>query len=98
MLRVVRGRPKPARSLGDHFLARRPRVQLARRFAAKRLDHPRLRRFAGHASATMTLDVYGHLITERASEAADLYDPLTEAAGRSVVDAALQRPRFEGRT
>jgi hypothetical protein len=24
----------------------------------------------------MTLDRYGHLMTERASEAADLYDPL----------------------
>jgi integrase len=30
---------------------------------------------AGHASATMTLDTYGHLMTERVSEAANLYDP-----------------------
>jgi site-specific recombinase XerD len=31
---------------------------------------------AGHKDATMTLNVYGHLMTERVSEAADLYDPL----------------------
>ena len=31
---------------------------------------------AGHASATMTLDTYGHLMTARVQEAATRYDPL----------------------
>ena len=47
---------------------------------------------AGHASATMTLDTYGHLMTDRTSEAADLYDPLNaperaRSGNRAVVMA-----------
>ena len=35
-----------------------------------------LQAIAGHASATMTLDTYGHLMTARVQEAATRYDPL----------------------
>ena len=35
---------------------------------------------AGHASATETLDTYGHLMNDRVSEAAKLYDPLRAVA------------------
>lgn len=38
-----------------------------------------LQSIAGHASATMTLDTYGHLMTERVTEAATKYDPLGTA-------------------
>jgi integrase len=37
-----------------------------------------LQAIAGHASATMTLEVYGHLMTARVQEAALRYDPLAE--------------------
>jgi integrase len=41
---------------------------------------------ARHASATVTLDTYGHLMTDRVTEAADLYDPLEwpQSAARST--------------
>lgn len=39
-----------------------------------------LQAISGHASATMTLDVYGHLMTERVTEAATQYDPLPATA------------------
>lgn len=51
---------------------------------AQRADIKLLQSIAGHASATMTLDRYGHLMAERVSEAADLYDPLRAAAGSRV--------------
>ena len=35
-----------------------------------------LQAIAGHASATKTLDTYGHLMTTRVQEAATRYDPL----------------------
>jgi integrase len=45
---------------------------------AQRVDIKLLQAIAGHASATMTLDTYGHLMLERVTEAASLYDPLTD--------------------
>jgi hypothetical protein len=39
-----------------------------------------LQAIAGHKSATITLDVCGHPMTDRVSEAASLYDPLTVAS------------------
>jgi integrase len=39
-----------------------------------------LQAIAGHATAAMTLDVYGHLMDERVTEAADRFDPLRVAA------------------
>jgi integrase len=48
---------------------------------AQGADIKLLQAIAGHKDATMTLNVYGHLMTERVSEAADLYDPLGVAAG-----------------
>jgi integrase len=39
-----------------------------------------LQAIAGHASATMTLDTYGHLMTARVQEAATRYDPLADVA------------------
>jgi integrase len=53
---------------------------------AQRADIKPLQAIAGHKSAVMTLDRYGHLMTERASEAADLYDPLAAPSGGWVVD------------
>jgi integrase len=50
-----------------------------------------LQRIAGHANASVTLDVYGHLMSERITEAASLYDPQPGklgSAGRSLVDRA----------
>jgi integrase len=52
----------------------------------KHADIKLLQEIAGHASATMTLDRYGHLMTDRVSEAADLFEPFGEARRRSVVD------------
>jgi integrase len=46
---------------------------------AEGADIKLLQAVAGHASATMTLDTYGHLMTERVEAAAKLYDPLREA-------------------
>jgi integrase len=46
---------------------------------AERADVKLLQAVAGHASAAMTLDVYGHLMTERVEEAAKLYDPMRDA-------------------
>jgi integrase len=46
---------------------------------AQRADIKLLQAIAGHASATMTLDTYGHLMLERVTEAASLYDPLPRA-------------------
>jgi integrase len=50
----------------------------------KHADIKLLQEIAGHASAT--LDRYGHLMTDRVSEAADLFEPFGEARRRSVVD------------
>ena len=49
---------------------------------AQRADIKLLQAIAGHASATVTLDTYGHLMVERVTEAASLYDPLDERLGR----------------
>jgi integrase len=43
---------------------------------AEGADIKLLQAIAGHASATMTLDRYGHLMTARVSEAATRFDPL----------------------
>jgi integrase len=43
---------------------------------AQRADIKLLQAIAGHASATITLGVYGHLLVDRVSEAAEIYDPL----------------------
>jgi integrase len=48
---------------------------------AQRADVKLLQAIAGHASATVTLDTYGHLMLERVTEAASLYDPLGERFG-----------------
>jgi integrase len=53
-----------------------------------------LQAIAGHASATVTLDTYGHLMTERVTEAATRYDPLE---GRREVDATLPADGSPGR-
>jgi integrase len=42
----------------------------------QRTDIKLIQAVAGHSSATITPDVYGHLMNERVSEAAILYDPL----------------------
>ena len=55
-------RPAPLRRLGTN-LPREPTSKL-------------LQAIAGHASATTTLDTYGHLMTARVQEAATRYDPL----------------------
>jgi integrase len=52
----------------------------------QRADIKLLQAVAGHASAMMTLDVYGHLMNERVSEAAMLYDPLRQTASAVAVD------------
>ena len=49
---------------------------------AQRADIKLLQAIAGHASATMTLDTYGHLMVERVTEAAPLYDPLADDSRR----------------
>ena len=54
---------------------------------AQGADIKLLQAIAGHASATVTLDTYGHLMTDRVSEAARLYDPLVQPEGRQEVDA-----------
>ena len=48
---------------------------------AQRADILTLARIAGHADPNVTLKVYGHLMRGAISEAADLYDPLSEASG-----------------
>jgi integrase len=53
---------------------------------AQGADIKLLQAIAGHASATVTLDTYGHLMTERVSEAARLYDPMPEAKPLRKVD------------
>jgi integrase len=55
---------------------------------AQRADIKLLQAIAGHASATVTLDVYGHLMADRVTEAAHLYDPLS-ARGRRGVDGGI---------
>ena len=47
---------------------------------AQGADIKLLQAIAGHKDATMTLNVYGHLMVERVSEAADLFDPLGVAS------------------
>ena len=42
----------------------------------QRADVKLLQAVAGHSSATVTLDVYAHLMADRVTEAAALYDPL----------------------
>ena len=49
---------------------------------AEGADIKLLQAIAGHASATMTLDHYGHLMTARVSEAAVRYDPLVAATSQ----------------
>lgn len=53
---------------------------------AEGADIKLLQAIAGHASATVTLDTYGHLMTERVSEAARLYDPLVTPKSLRAVD------------
>jgi integrase len=54
---------------------------------AQGADIKLLQAVAGHASATVTLDVYGHLMTDRVSEAARLYDPAPCQGGRQCLAA-----------
>jgi integrase len=63
---------------------------------AEGADIKLLQAIAGHASATVTLDTYGHLMTDRISEAARRYDPLppkVRPKGRRQVDARPQGDR-----
>lgn len=53
---------------------------------AQGADIKLLQAIAGHASATVTLDTYGHLMTERVSEAAKRFDPLVEPKQLRAVD------------
>jgi integrase len=58
-----------------------------RHFAVSQLIEQRadillLARIAGHKDPSVTLRVYAHLMNERVTEAADLYDPLKEATSR----------------
>jgi integrase len=53
---------------------------------AQGADIKLLQAIAGHASATVTLDTYGHLMTDRVSEAARLYDPLRAPTVAAAVD------------
>ena len=64
---------------------------------AQRADIKLLQAIAGHASATVTLDVYGHLMSDRVTEAASLYDPLSGPRGRREVDRAVSGRFAEGR-
>jgi integrase len=43
---------------------------------AEGADIKLLQAIAGHANATVTLDVYGHLMRDRVTEAADRFDPM----------------------
>lgn len=43
---------------------------------AEGADIKLLQAIAGHATATVTLDVYGHLMVERVTEVADKFDPM----------------------
>jgi integrase len=56
---------------------------------AERADIKLLQAIAGHSSATETLDTYGHLMNDRVTEAAVLYDPLRT---NPDVDAQLAAP------
>jgi len=58
---------------------------------AQGADIKLLQAIAGEASATVTLDTYGHLMTDRVTEAAKRYDQLRVAQGRREVDAAPAR-------
>ena len=78
-----------ARLDGEHGAVREPgrhfRFHDLRHFAVSALiaegaDIKLLQAIVGHASATMTLDTYGHLMTARVSEAATRYDPLAASA------------------
>jgi integrase len=53
---------------------------------AQGADIKLLQAIAGHSSAAMTLDVYGHLMTDRITEAARQYDALHPPKGRREVD------------
>jgi integrase len=53
---------------------------------AQGADIKLLEAIAGHASATVTLDTYGHLMTDGVSEAAKLYDPLRVSKVAAAVD------------
>jgi integrase len=57
---------------------------------AEGADIKLLQAIVGHASATMTLDTYGHLMTARVSEAAARYDPM---ARRHPADNVSSRGR-----
>ena len=71
---------------------------------AEGADIKLLQAIVGHASATMTLDTYGHLMTARVSEAATRYDPLARrhpadnvsSRGRRAVDRAPVRKGWTG--
>jgi integrase len=47
---------------------------------AEGADIKLLQSIAGHATASMTLDTYGHLMVERVTEAADRFDPMGQLA------------------
>jgi integrase len=58
-----------------------------------------LQRIAGHANASVTLDVYGHLMTDRITEAATMYDPQPgklRPRGRWMVDGSDFSASSEG--
>jgi integrase len=52
---------------------------------AEGADIKLLQAIAGHATAAMTLDVYGHLMLDRVTEAADRYDPMGADAAATAV-------------
>ncbi len=73
-----RGVPK-TKSTGRLKRTRSLRHYAVSTLIAQRADVKLLQAIAGHASATVTLDVYGHLMSEKVTEAASLYDPLAVA-------------------
>lgn len=89
--RTVPARTVPASSppdpLGEPGCASRAALvyellEAAHSVIEQRADILLVARIAGHKDPNVTLRVYAHLMNERVSEAADLYDPLKEALWR----------------
>jgi integrase len=62
---------------------------------AQHADIKLLQAIAGHSSAAMTLDVYGHLMTDRITEAALQFDTLHPPRGRREVDGEASEETAE---
>jgi Phage integrase family len=95
---AMSGIPQPG-NWSDRAGAARLRHTAASLATASGADVKVVQQMLGHKSATMTLDLYGHLFEDRLDEVADRLDAAARAAGMlysvpttgTVVDLAQRR-------